>query len=877
MDEIKKNEISADTLKMRVKAGLDRQKDAAKSIREEDKPNIIENAAEDYSLEKQDNPYVNLSVDDIIGQFMTEEDMKFFRVEDDTEIASEEKADEIIVIDEAAAEASAEEIADEASADDLAADEIAEIAEIIEAVQSEKTDSIIMAENDDELSNIPADYALGEQLDDDIEGNGVQSVIAENRDELSDDDLDSEAMFEIAQIVQNEAKKKKKKKKKKKAETALATVDGEESAELTDVNGDGVIDETDLKLMMAFDMNEELENTGSVEKINSINEEIEQHEHEIEDGIKEKKPFKLNFEIPEFLKTKKREEYTAVGQISGIFAEFRREYSILLIRMLAAIVLLIVAFFFENLNIFGGSLPAGVNMSIFPVVHCMLDLQMIILACLLIPKQIISGFSAAIKLKPIPESMTVLTIIMSVIYTLISCFAKSGNTLKMYGFAVILCVFLTLLYEFFNKKREIQNFNVLASKKQKHVIEAVDDDQAELEREAFAEVLPDEPELFKITKTSFVDGFFSRLDVESKHRKILDILLPAGVGVFVLFTVIAAFFTKDFISALSFGCSSALFVLPFSVFITYAYPFFKAVNEAYAVESTIIGEDSIEKYSHASVVSFEDKDVFPPYGVKVKQVKVYGESRIDYVIYNAASVFMTIGGPLSDVFEVATRDLGHSDNVEILAVESNGIEALIDGVHVYIGKAPYIRGNGFTLPRDANGVDEESSGEICVMYMTMGDQLAAKMYVQYVIDPDFEPLLKQLYRTGVCVGIKTFDPNINDQMLSTRIRISKYPVKIIKVKTKGERPEVEPHVDSGIVSKGSSKSLLQALSLCERVTNATKNALIVKMFSLAISVIVSILLLIFAKESVNSFYVALYQIFWIVPTVLLTKLSIGKL
>ena len=68
MDEIKKNEISADTLKMRVKAGLDRQKDAAKSIREEDKPNIIENAAEDYPLEKQDNPYVNLSVDDIIGQ-----------------------------------------------------------------------------------------------------------------------------------------------------------------------------------------------------------------------------------------------------------------------------------------------------------------------------------------------------------------------------------------------------------------------------------------------------------------------------------------------------------------------------------------------------------------------------------------------------------------------------------------------------------------------------------------------------------------------------------------------------------------------------------------------------------------------------------------
>ena len=47
MDEIKKNEISADSLKMRVKAGLDRQKDAVKSIREEDKPQITEDTAKD--------------------------------------------------------------------------------------------------------------------------------------------------------------------------------------------------------------------------------------------------------------------------------------------------------------------------------------------------------------------------------------------------------------------------------------------------------------------------------------------------------------------------------------------------------------------------------------------------------------------------------------------------------------------------------------------------------------------------------------------------------------------------------------------------------------------------------------------------------------
>lgn len=925
MDENKSNaekDLSTDRLKQRVQAGLERQKDAVQTVREEAQPRVKQEEEKDYSLKKDENPYEQMSIDELAGQFLSEEDMKYLSIAEDT-------PNEGGQISENGEQASATEAlsSDKDAPDGQNTKQTGVDTEMSEAVNADNGDgSQANPENisdEDDDGNIPAYFAANEALDDEDEG-GIKNII--------DEDEDGD-MGEIKQLVNIENRSSDKKKKKKKPQKEpKESFEGElleyedesgQQRQLEQLSGDvqssgqlkrggekldikkrmkgegesgekknkiaapggktevkpdekayddAAVDDTDLKLMMAFGMDDELEKTASVDKITQINEAIG-HDEIDEKGAKK---VKKETPLPEF--NKKREEYTSIGQINGIFSDFKHEYNILLMRMLGALVLLIISFFYENIGIFGGSLPAAVDMAIFPVVHVMLDIQMIALACALIPRQIINGTVQMFKLKPIPESLTALIVMLSLLYELPACFAKTGSTLKMYGFTVIFCIFLNLLYEFFNLKREILNFNIVASKRVKYAISQIDDEEAKLEKAAFSDTLPENPELFSICKTSFIDGFFAKQGNGSKNRRLFNILVPLTLGIFLIFFVAGLIYTKQFYSAMSQGYVSALFTMPFSVFITYSYPFFHAENEAYSVDSTIIGEESLEKYSKANVISFEDKDVFPSYGVKVKHVTAYGENRFDYIIYNAASVFITIGGPLSDVFEVVTRDLGHSDDVEIVHVENNGIEAIVDGAHIYLGKAPYIRSNGFQLPRDSNSTDEESSGEICVMYMTLGDELAAKMYVQYVIDPDFEPLLKQLYKTGVCVGIKTFDPNINDQMLSTRIRISKYPVKIIKVESKRDKPEVEPHIDSGIVSKSSAKSLLQTLSLCERVTNATKNALIVKIFSIAVSIIVAVLIMIFGSSTgVHSFYLALYQLFWIVPIILLTKISIGKI
>ena len=56
------------------------------------------------------------------------------------------------------------------------------------------------------------------------------------------------------------------------------------------------------------------------------------------------------------------------------------------------------------------------------------------------------------------------------------------------------------------------------------------------------------------------------------------------------------------------------------------------------------------------------------------------------------------------------------------------------------------------------------------MLVTMNDMLIAKVYVRYRISEQFNSLLRDMYRAGMCVGIKTVDPNITTALLERTVR-----------------------------------------------------------------------------------------------------------
>ncbi len=626
------------------------------------------------------------------------------------------------------------------------------------------------------------------------------------------------------------------------------------------------IDETDVKLMMAFGMDDELEKTVGFDRINEVEEKLDRK--------------KIDFDEVERIKSKEKKEIEFIdfSQVKEIVKKYKTGYSSLLLRIMIGIIVTAIAFLYENITVFGGSLPPAMDILVYPVVHIMIDLQLLLIGSALVYRQVINGTVALFKFKTIPESITAVILSISILYQIAVCFFPSESGFRMYSFPVLLCVLSTLIFEFLNLKREIFSFNIVASKRPKFTFVKSSNEDANLETEAFGQLLPENSNILKINKTMFVNSFMKRMHGSATHNVFFGTTVIILLMVSLIFFVMGYVYSGDIYASVSLAYITLLISMPFSAFITFSYPFFKASKEAYAVDSAILGESSLAEYSGVNAISFDDKDVFPSYGVKVKSVKVFGENRIDVIIYNAASLFLKTGGPLADVFDIATRDLGHSENVDIIKVDTNGIEAVIEGSHIFIGKAHFIKSKGFYLKTDPNENESDITGENSVMFMTLNNELAAKMYVQYVIDPDFEYVIKQLSKIGICVGIKTFDPNIDDQMLSTKIKISKYPVKILKCKSTADVNELYERIESGIVSKNSAKALLQTLSLCDKVINVIKNNMIVKIFSIVISVILAVIIMILGMStSIVSLFIALYQIFWMVPMIIISRIFIRKI
>ena len=645
-------------------------------------------------------------------------------------------------------------------------------------------------------------------------------------------------------------------------DAALVPTEVDKYSEYAGEFDENSFDEIDANLMVAFGMDEELDAAIGKESADKLRESTDELIPD-DEPVKEKPKTE---EIKEPIK-----EFVSPAEIKGIFENYKAEYGRSAIKIFVLAIVSLILFFYENIGIFGGNPLDVFNPEFYPVVHIMTGLQLLVIGFAVLYKEVVFGFKNLINKKVTVESLLPVMLGISVIYSVFACFFGAGSTIVGFNFPMALALLFYALGKRLDLRREIMTFRIISSKRSKFALEKLDIIDAELETKAFDKYLPSQPDIFRINKTAFIDGYFRRTSEYSSVKSVLNAFIPATIVAFVFGIIVGAVANKDFAAAMSTGYAAFAFALPSTSFFAFSLPMFRAAKVSYDDGSAIVGEGALDEYTSASSISFDDREVFPTSGVKLRSIKVFGQGRLDTAIYYMASVYSCIGGPLSDVLNVATADIGRSQNVEVISIDADGIETVVDGHHLYAGKADYLRHNGY-LPVTDPEDEEIEGGDISILFLVCDDEVVAKFYVRYRIDPEFEMTLKNLYKSGICVGIKTVDPNINDEMLSTRIRLTKYPVRVLKYDDINDRSRGSDRTDSGVVSKKSVKALLRAFTMCDKTKHVTKTNIMISALSviggLAVTGVVAFLGSIMAVSSV---YVALYQLFWLASVYLISR------
>lgn len=620
-----------------------------------------------------------------------------------------------------------------------------------------------------------------------------------------------------------------------------------DESDLTIKDEDGEpLDETDINLRLAFDMMDENRH------------DIDEFLKKEKEKVKKQKNGKKQNTLPDI-------EYTSHDQNAEINEMLKKAIRRSRLKLILVAIISIAILYIELATKDSVFHSIYTRPGRYGNLYILIDLQLLFFCALIMLSNIRDGISGIFKLKLNTNSLLTVSLFFTTIYSVIMIFTRADSAdLKLYGFPSAIACLCVLAVNYLNNKKDYHCFKVLASKKTKYV--AAELDGKAKEADEFYKYLLEDSDLYTVKKTKFVSGFMQRTNKRAKGEDLFNFLVPVIILAGGVLFGIMYFLDNDLIT--SFMAFSMLIAasVPLASFFMIPLPIIAANKKGERQGSAFIGSAVTEEYADASVLSFADTEVYPAHLVKITSLKTYGDYRIDKIIPELAKIFTFIGGPLERVFTGAlSEEIAPPKSIRLIESATDGICVAVDATHVFLGKKSYLRRYRFETPIDADDdLYERNVGSI--MYVVMEEALAAKIYIKYSLNPLFDSLLKDMYRAGMCLGIKTLDPNINNELLSNGIKFKKCPIAILKAGNPEDMNGECETADSGIVSSFSLHTFLKMFVLCDKARHITKSNAIITVASVFLSFFAAFFLSITGDFAViNSYYMVLLQLIWLIP------------
>ena len=112
-------------------------------------------------------------------------------------------------------------------------------------------------------------------------------------------------------------------------------------------------------------------------------------------------------------------------------------------------------------------------------------------------------------------------------------------------------------------------------------------------------------------------------------------------------------------------------------------------------------------------------------------------------------------------------------------------------------------------------------------------------------------------------------------MIASKLEMRDPPVKVVRFREEGEVGEITERADSGIVTTGSPKSLLQLIPYCDSTSRTKRDCMALGIVASVIAAIIVLLIFISGGISkVGSLLTAVYQLAWLIPAFLISKIFV---
>lgn len=320
--------------------------------------------------------------------------------------------------------------------------------------------------------------------------------------------------------------------------------------------------------------------------------------------------------------------------------------------------------------------------------------------------------------------------------------------------------------------------------------------------------------------------------------------------------------------------TALLICAPMSSIFSYFYPLFYASFLLAKSGSVLLGEEAVSEYNRQKVVIFDDTELFV--AKKKAQIHVCEGDDFGKDLQIASLLFSKLGGTLGRLAD-ATGDYPKGTPVSVLRIADNGIEALVDGKHsVLAGSPAFLERAGIVIPLESTDKTAGRTSHTSLMYVAIDGTLKLSYEIEYALNPEFDRMATELSYHETTVGIRTYDPNLNDAFLSVLRQETADSIRIIKPgRYEAERPL--SLVDTGCVAAKTPEELASVLYASSRIGSVRRFCGRMQAISCIIGALAAILLTLFQKADLLSVLsIALYQGFWMLVSLIATHSELNR-
>ena len=559
-------------------------------------------------------------------------------------------------------------------------------------------------------------------------------------------------------------------------------------------------------------------------------------------------------------------EYTEKTQSGAIFKSLRKAALFSSLGMLLTFVATLLCIWIELGHAAGLPFATYMHPGRFGRIYAMVSLQMLALCVFFNLDGLLRGIrKLSFKRRTAPEASAVLVTAICIIHTCVSAVtAYESTSYRTYCFVGCFVLFILSVNTFIKSYTNFRAITLILSKKPKLTTKKLD--MLSEEYNIFSKYLGDESEALEVAKTDFVSDFIKNTHTVPRATSSCNVLMYSLLILSAATTLVCSLFINmPIYDSFTAGVSVFLFSSPASMLLATALPYFTASSRASKTYTAILGEAAGDAYINTGVISFDDTEVFSPKAVKVTSIKTYNDHRIDKVIVCMAKIFDKVGGPLSHVFSSSVQDIPQNDDeIMILETASDGLHLKVGTDDVLVGTGGYLRMYDIEAPADS--MDEtEMRSLTSIIFLVCNNELAAKFYVRYSINKKFESVLSDLYNAGVCCGVKTLDPGIDNQLIEGNLKGTDYPISVIRKDSK-KVGKIEEKLSGSIVSLSTIHNFLKTFIAVDRLNALYKSNIVLATISALIGLVISACLT-FTGVLLSPVMILLFQLLWLIPCV----------